>query len=95
MKQIRTLFLFVVPVLMAVPASAHHSLSMYDRATSKSVSGTVKEFEWTNPHAWIRVVVAKPNGEMEEWHFEGGGVGRLSQRGWSKDMMHEIGRAHV
>lgn len=69
------------------PVAAHHSLSMYDRSQKEKITGTVKEFEWMNPHSWIHVVVSKPGGGTEEWKFEGAGVGRLERAGWSKDMM--------
>jgi len=42
---------------LAVPASAHHSFAMFDATKSVTLQGTVKEFEWTNPHSWLRVTV--------------------------------------
>jgi hypothetical protein len=66
-----------------LPASAHHSLSIYDRGQSKTVEGVVKEFRFANPHARIILLVASQDGTMKEWDFEGGGVRRLTERGIS------------
>nr|TFG53141.1 MAG: hypothetical protein E4H34_04075 [Hyphomicrobiales bacterium] len=71
------------------PASAHHSRAAYDRNTQVSITGTVKAFEYSNPHAWIYVVVTKPDGRLENWDFEGGSPRRLDRVGWSKDMLAE------
>ena len=70
-------------LLGALPAAAHHSLSIYDRNQSKTVEGVVKEFRFANPHARILLLVAAQDGSMKEWDFEGGGVNRLSERGIS------------
>jgi hypothetical protein len=64
-------------------------MAMYDRNGNMAISGTVKEWEWTNPHAWIHLVVVKPDGTQEAWNLEGAGVGRLERSGWSKEMMRE------
>ena len=69
------------------PASAHHSRPEYDRNSQVSITGTVKEFELVNPHAWIHIVVATQGGMTENWSFEGGSVGRLNRVGWRRDML--------
>ena len=69
----------------SVPALAHHSLAAYNMGTYRTVDGTVKTFEWTNPHAKLRVVVPDGNGGSKEWYFEGGSIGRLTNGGWVKD----------
>lgn len=47
--------LLVACGVMAVPSapSAHHSTAMYDTQNPVTISGTVKKFEWTNPHAFV------------------------------------------
>ena len=80
----------VLPVLagaiaaLSAPALAHHSFSMFDQEKMISVSGTVKEFEWSNPHAWIHIV-AEENGRPVDWAFEMGSVGQISAQGWKRD----------
>jgi hypothetical protein len=71
--------------LGALPALAHHSLAAYTMSSYRTVDGTVKRFEWTNPHAKLTVVVPDGNGGSKEWSFEGGSIGRLTNGGWVKD----------
>ena len=67
----------------AVPAFAHHSFSMFDAASSKTVEGTVKEFQWTNPHSWIVMMVADGEGQPQQWAIEMGGPIGLARQGWT------------
>jgi hypothetical protein len=70
----------------AVQAQAHHSFAMFDQEKTISVSGTVKEFEWTNPHAWIHLTAAdQATGRPVEWSFEMGSVGQIASQGWKAD----------
>jgi hypothetical protein len=48
----------IVVAAFASPAFAHHSFAMFDADTKMTVEGVVKEFQWTNPHAWIMLTVA-------------------------------------
>jgi hypothetical protein len=66
----------------ATPASAHHSFAMFDRANNVTINGTVKEFQWTNPHIFIQVMVRGPQGALEEWSVEGGSPNSLYRQGW-------------
>jgi hypothetical protein len=69
------------------PAWAHHSAAQFNLKEQISVHGTVEKWVWGNPHAWLFVLVVKPNGSQEIWAFEGGGTGVLANRGWqAKDM---------
>ncbi len=72
-------------VLIAGPASAHHSFAMFDRGPGKelSLSGTVKEFDLSNPHGWIRVYAQEGQGGL--WSFEMASVAQLKAYGWSND----------
>lgn len=68
-------------------ALAHHSYSMFDMKTTKTLVGTVKQFEWTNPHSWLWVYVPNDKGEMEQWGIEGMSPNFLGRRGWSKNTL--------
>ena len=52
------------------PTFAHHSTAMYNMATPTTVTGTVKRFEWTNPHAFIYLEVTDESGKKAEWAIE-------------------------
>jgi hypothetical protein len=79
--------LFVAGALwLAAPLTAHHSSAMFDATKTTELTGTVKEFQWTNPHVWVQVNVDKSGGAgaKEEWSFEGGSPNTLSRQGWQK-----------
>jgi hypothetical protein len=68
-------------VLAASPCIAHHSAAMFDATKSITLQGTVKGFEWTNPHCWIQIVV--PAGDTTaEWSVEMGSPSQLYRKGW-------------
>jgi hypothetical protein len=69
-------------------AAAHHSFAMFDQTAQKTLVGTVKEFQWTNPHIWVQVMVKDPKtGEAQEWSIEGGSPNGLSRQGWRRMSM--------
>jgi hypothetical protein len=72
----------VATLAFGVPASAHHSFAMFDNEKSMTVQGQVKEFEWTNPHSWLRVMVMDQNtGKPMLWVFELSSPARLATLG--------------
>ena len=72
-----------IAAALASPAWAHHSFAMFDRDKTQSVVGTVKEFELTNPHSWLSLMVADGQGKVHEWSLEGGAPNQLARGGWS------------
>ncbi|HEX5278823.1 MAG TPA: DUF6152 family protein [Micropepsaceae bacterium] len=69
-------------LLYAVPAFAHHSFAMFDAEKKVTLEGTVKEFQWTNPHSWILMMVPNAQGAPEQWAIEMGAPGGLARQGW-------------
>ena len=63
-------------------ALAHHSFAMFDRDRPVTVVGAVKDFQWTNPHVWIQVVVPGAGGADEEWGVECTSVNFMRRQGW-------------
>jgi hypothetical protein len=53
----------------------HHSYAMFDMTKTVTFEGTVKEFQWTNPHAWIEVMVETPEGP-KQYSLEASGAAR-------------------
>jgi hypothetical protein len=66
----------------ALPAMAHHSFAMYDVTRSQSIEGTVKQLQWTNPHAWLYVNVPGSDGKVAEYSIELTSPNLLMRRGW-------------
>jgi hypothetical protein len=67
---------------LAMPASAHHSFAMFDANKNVTLQGTVKEFEWTNPHSWLRVMVMdQKTGKPVMWALELSSPARLNTMG--------------
>jgi hypothetical protein len=73
----------IAVAVSAIPALAHQSFSMFDAATAKTVEGTVKEFQWTNPHSWLLMMVPNTEGQAEQWAIEMGGPQGLARQGWA------------
>ena len=78
--------LVLVTGSFAPPASAHHSFAMYDPDKLQTVTGTVQDFEWTNPHAVIWLVASGPDGQaVDRWSVElPTSPGNLTRMGWTK-----------
>jgi hypothetical protein len=84
----RSLSIVVLWAVLSQGADAHHSFAMFDNKAEKTLTGTVKELQWTNPHIWVQVLVKDPTSVKDvEWSIEGGSPNNLSRRGWSRNVM--------
>jgi Family of unknown function (DUF6152) len=61
--------------------SAHHSAIGYDRNADVELMGTVREFQYTNPHSWLFVQVMDKAGQTVDWGFEAEGPSTLLRAG--------------
>jgi hypothetical protein len=68
--------------LPAAPAAAHHSMAMFDQTKTVVLNGTVKQFQWTNPHCYIQLMVKDASGKQTEWSLEMGAPMYLYAKGW-------------
>ena len=76
----------IAAMSFAAPAGAHHSFAMFDATKTVTLQGTVKEFEWTNPHSWLRVNVADDKtGKTVLWALELSSPARLTTMGMHAD----------
>lgn len=64
-------------------SDAHHSFSQFDMAKLTTITGTVKQWTWANPHTGMVLNVAKPNGAVEEWTLVASSPNMMSRWGWS------------
>ena len=72
---------------IAGAAAAHHSGAMFDATKEVSLEGTVKEFQYTNPHSWLVVNVPDASGKVTEWSFEAEGPSTLLRAGIKKSSL--------
>jgi Family of unknown function (DUF6152) len=78
----------VVAAMFTAPALAHHSFAMFDAQKTVTLEGTVKEFEWVNPHSWLRILVNdEKSGKPAVWAVEMSSPGRLVTMGMRADSM--------
>jgi hypothetical protein len=63
------------------PVLGHHSGAGFSKDT-REISGTVKEFQFTNPHSWIQVNVTDAAGKVVEWSVEWGSPNQLGREGY-------------
>lgn len=70
MKLLKLSVLLAALSLISTAAFSHHSSSGINQQGSVTVSGTVKEFRWGNPHSWIELEVVNAQGVTELWNFE-------------------------
>jgi hypothetical protein len=67
--------------LLSFQAGAHHSGAMFDPKKEVTLTGTVREFQYTNPHSWLLVDVKGKNGKVTTWGFEAEGPSTLTRAG--------------
>jgi hypothetical protein len=69
---------------LTAPTFAHHSGVMFDDQKEVTVTGVVKEFQYTNPHSWLLVDVTNGDGSVTTWGFEAEGPSTLTRAGIRK-----------
>jgi hypothetical protein len=74
--------ILLLVLILSATTLAHHGSSDYHVDREITVSGTVKEWRWSNPHTWVYLTVKTP-GATEEWDGEGPPLTWAAQRGWS------------
>jgi hypothetical protein len=72
---------------LAAPAYAHHSFAAFDQTRKVEINGVVKEFQYTNPHSWLMLTVAKEGGGSDVWSIEMLSPSVLSRMGWKKNTL--------
>lgn len=79
-------FTAIAVAAFLVQAQAHHSFTMFNKEKMVTISGTLKEFEWTNPHCWLHISTVDPTtGRTVDWAFEMGSITQIAAQGWKVD----------
>ena|SRR5436305_9631 len=87
MKKLTVIVAAVWVLLVAKSVLAHHSPVMFDRSKKQTITGTVKEFSWVNPHASIQLEVANAQGQTEVWGVEMNSPNNLVKQGWKSTII--------
>ena len=75
-------WLLLSSLLLPLALYAHHSPAMFDFSKQLTLTGTVREFQWTNPHSYIQLMVKNEQGQEVEWSLEMGASVYLYNLGW-------------
>ena len=75
----------LLPLLLSVPAFAHHGAASYDISKMTTVKGTVTAVQWINPHVEVDMEVTSSTGKAEKYVVESVSPLGLSRNGWTKD----------
>ncbi len=83
MKALSLRFVLCAALVCAcvLPLAAHHSGAMFDDKKTVTLTGVVKEFQYTNPHSWLLVDVKGADGKVTTWGFEAEGPSTLRRAG--------------
>jgi hypothetical protein len=84
-KYLSLIALFAVAVAVASPVWAHHSHGNYNMEVYTSLTGTIKEAHFLNPHSWIYLDVKEKDGSTTTWALEGTNPAGLKRTGWDLD----------
>jgi hypothetical protein len=69
------------------PSQAHHSGAMFDQAVTRKLTGTVREFQWANPHCFIQLLVKDERGQDVEWSLGITAPPHLQRLGWRRSSL--------
>jgi len=77
-----------IVLLSGNAAMAHHSFAMFDINNKITITGVVRELQWTNPHVLIWVnVVEEGEAEPVTWAVEMTSVGNMRREGWNRETL--------
>ena len=88
---VRTTKLAAALLLLAIglPVAAHHSFAIFDHTRTYTLKGTVRSFQWTNPHGYIDLEVAEGPAGIERYTVELTSINMLRRAGWKSSDVHE------
>jgi hypothetical protein len=87
MKLLHTTLAGALMLAFSAPAFVHHSGAMFDTGKEQTISGVVREFNWTNPHSSFKVEVTDASGKSEIWAVEMNGPQNLMHDGWKRSTL--------
>jgi len=96
LKQSSMAVVLAAMICAAAPVLAHHSFAMFEPTKTLTFKGTVKTFQWTNPHVILWVLVQpEGGGAAQEWSLETTSPGVLTRAGWTRQSIKAGDRVSV
>jgi uncharacterized protein DUF6152 len=86
-KFILSLISLGICLVLSGPAFAHHGAAAYEMSKTITVTGTVTDFQFVNPHVLIAMDVKDASGKVEKWQGELTSPNHLSRAGWTKSTL--------
>ena len=84
-KAMRMAALGVAIAMACLPGFAHHGGAAYDVSKTVTIKGTVKQWNWSNPHCLLFVDTTDDAGQAVHWIFETQNPLSMSNLGWGND----------
>lgn len=81
--RIWTVAIVALAALWGPTADAHHSFAKFEMTRLITLTGTVREWTWANPHTWLKLDVRRANGATEQWALVGSSPNMMSRWGWN------------
>jgi hypothetical protein len=95
-KHLSVVVLGLAVGVLSLPALAHHSYAAYDANRTRTLEGTIRTYQWANPHVVLRMLVS-PEGhrEPQEWRIETSSPAILRRFGWTRHSLKPGDRVSV
>jgi hypothetical protein len=88
-RSLQTIMTAAALIGFASPALVHHSGAMFDATKEQTISGTITQFNWTNPHSSFKVAVTNAAGKEEIWAIEMNSPQNLIPQGWKRTTLKQ------
>src|SRR5262245_56574388 len=79
----------LVALVVPIAAWAHHSFAIFDHTRTITLKGTVRSFQWTNPHGYLELDVAEGPEGIEHFTVELTSINMLRRAGWKSSDVHD------
>lgn len=86
-KSILSLIFLGILFFVSGAVFAHHGSAAYDMSKTVTVTGTITDFQFVNPHVLIAMDVKDPSGKVDKWQGELTSPNHLARAGWTKSTL--------
>jgi hypothetical protein len=87
MRALKMLCVWAACLIICETAAAHHSFASFDATRQITFTGTVTQFQWTNPHVYIEMDTKDEDGAARRWLIECANTTILNRVGWKWNMI--------